>query len=51
MTITAKDIIEFIQTTGFPIFVATYVLLRIDKTVKENTEAIREVMIFLKALK
>ena len=35
-----KDITEFIQSVGFPIFVAVYVLLRLEKTIKSLTDAV-----------
>ena len=33
-------IMDFIQQQGFAIFVATYVLVKNDQTIKKNTEAI-----------
>ncbi len=35
-----KDITEFIQSVGFPIFVAVYVLLRLERTIKSLTEVV-----------
>lgn len=31
-----------IATVGFPIFIATYVVMRVEKTVKGNTDVITE---------
>lgn len=36
--------ISVISQVGFPIFVALYVLFRMEKTIKENTKAIRSVL-------
>jgi len=36
--------ISVISQVGFPIFVALYVLFRMEKTINENTKAIRSVL-------
>ena len=41
-------IVDFISTIGFPIFVATYLLLYIRPVMKENTEVVKELAIWLK---
>jgi hypothetical protein len=35
-----SELITFISQFGFPIAVATFVLLRMESTIKRNTEAI-----------
>lgn len=37
-----SEIIDFISSVGFPIFVAVYTLFRLEKTIKENTKALYE---------
>lgn len=35
-------ILEFISGQGFAIFIATYVIVRLDKTLQANTEALQQ---------
>jgi hypothetical protein len=37
-------ITQFINQTGFPIFVAVYVLARLEKVVKDNTSAMKAIL-------
>lgn len=39
--------IEVISNVGFPIAIALYVLIRLEKTLQRNTEAIKELTIRL----
>lgn len=36
-------VISFLKEFGFPVFVATWALLRTDKVIKANTEALQGV--------
>lgn len=36
-----EDVIKFIQSVGFPIFVAVYVLVRMEKAMTTLSESIR----------
>jgi len=40
---------DFISTLGFPIFVAAYLLIFVRANIRENTEALRELITYLKA--
>jgi hypothetical protein len=42
-----KDIITFIQSIGFPIFVAVYVLIRLEKTLGQINETLKDLVIQL----
>lgn len=37
-------IVEFISNVGFPIFISLFLLLKIEKVIKSNTEAINELI-------
>lgn len=39
---TMTEVTTLISNVGFPIAIALYVLIRLEKTLKENTEAFRE---------
>lgn len=39
-----NELLSFISNNGFSIVVAMYSLIRLEKTVKENTELIRELI-------
>lgn len=39
-----NEIMTAISTVGFPIVVAMYSLIRLEKTVKENTNVIQKVL-------
>lgn len=43
-----EELIAFISNVGFPITIALYVLVRLENTLKRNTDAIRELSILLK---
>jgi hypothetical protein len=36
------DYVQVISNVGFPIFVAVYLLVRVERVVNKNTEAIKE---------
>jgi len=40
MDISLRDVMAFIQSVGFPIFVAVWLLVRSDKFIQANTAAI-----------
>jgi len=42
-------IIKLIQGVGFPVAVAMFVLVRLDRSVRDLTKAINELILFLKA--
>lgn len=44
-----KDVGEFISRMGFPVAVAVYLLVRFDSLLRENTQAILALKIFLEA--
>lgn len=37
-----EEYIQLISNVGFPIVIAMYVLIRLEKTLKENTQVIKE---------
>lgn len=39
-----SEAMTIISQVGFPIFVAIYVLFRMEKTINKNTEAIKSVL-------
>jgi hypothetical protein len=39
-----ESVIPLISNVGFPIAISLYVLTRLEKTVQENTKAIKEVI-------
>lgn len=41
------DYVSIISTVGFPIFVATYMMFRLEKTIKSNTTALTELRLDL----
>lgn len=41
------SIIKFIQGVGFPIFVAVYLLVVFESTIRENTRVLRDLTKFL----
>ena len=43
-----EAVIPIISQIGFPIFVALYVLFRMEKTINENTKAIQSLMSIVK---
>jgi len=43
-----QEIIGYISSVGFPIAVAVYVLVRLEKTLKENTQAINAMLTYVK---
>jgi len=44
------DYIEIISNVGFPIFVALYMMIRMEKATKEHTEAINKMTLILERL-
>ena len=44
---TLPEVVTFIQGVGFPIFVAVYLLIFLNKTIKENTQALNNLAKFL----
>ncbi len=42
------DLISAISNVGFPIVVALYLLVKFEKSLKENTKTIHELHLFLK---
>ena len=45
---TMTELMQLVSNVGFPIAIALYVLVRLEATLKKNTEAIRELSIKLK---
>jgi len=43
-----EEVIPIISQIGFPIFVALYVLFRMERTINENTKAIQSLMSIVK---
>jgi hypothetical protein len=43
------QIVSVISSLGFPIFVAVYLLFRTDKVLREVRDAVRELVVVLKA--
>ena len=43
-----SELVNLISNVGFPIAIALYVLVRLEGTLKKNTEVIRELIIKLK---
>ena len=43
-----ETLIPLISNVGFPIVIALYVLMRLEHTLKDNTKAIKEVLLFCK---
>ena len=43
-----EELIQIISNVGFPITVALYFMLRLDKVVKDNTEALIELKTIIK---
>ena len=44
------EMVKFISVTGFPIAIATYVVVRLEPIVRENTMVIRELKILVERL-
>lgn len=42
-----KDIITFIQSIGFPIFVAVYVLIRLEKALGQINDTLKDLIVQL----
>lgn len=42
-----EDVIKFIQSVGFPIFVAVYVLVRMEKAMNKLSESIQHLTVAL----
>ncbi|MGC8982002.1 MAG: YvrJ family protein [Minisyncoccia bacterium] len=36
------DIVQIVSNVGFPVLVALYLLVRVDKTIEKSTEALTE---------
>ena len=47
----ALDLVSVISNVGFPIAIALYVLVRLEKTLKENTKVIHELILHIAKLK
>lgn len=45
------DIITLIANNGFAAFVAVYVLMRLEKTIKINTELVRDLTMMIRSKK
>jgi len=45
MEISIKDVIAFIQSVGFPIFVAVYVLIRLEKTLGSINQTLKDLVV------
>ena len=43
------DIITVISTVGFPIAMCIYFMFRFEKTISENTKAVKELTIMIKS--
>ena len=43
-----QEIVSYISSVGFPIAVCIYVLTRMEKTLKENTTAIKSMLSYIK---
>lgn len=43
-----EELINFVSQVGFPIATALFLMLRMDKTIKANTEALKELVFFIK---
>lgn len=46
--IVEMELINLISQVGFPIVISVYVLTRLEKSLKENTKVMQEMMMFLK---
>jgi len=46
-----EELIPLVSNVGFPIGIAMYVLIRLESTLKKNTEVIRELCIKISGLK
>lgn len=44
-----QEMIGYISSVGFPIAVAIYVLTRMEKTLKHNTDAIKAMLAYVKS--
>ena len=42
------DLLQAVAQVGFPIAVASFVLVRLDVTIKANTECMQEMVLLLK---
>lgn len=45
------DLMTAISQTGFPIAIATYSLIVLNKSIKENTEATKEMLLMFREMK
>ena len=43
-----SEIISIISNVGFPIAISLYILIRLEKTIKENTNAIKSILSLIK---
>ncbi len=43
-----NEVLNFVSNNGFSIVVAMYSLTRLEKTMKENTEVMKEVLLSLR---
>lgn len=46
-----EELLQAISTTGFPIVVAMYSLIRLEKTVNENTLVMNKIFTMLEGMK
>jgi len=46
---TLPEVVQFIQGVGFPVFVAVYLLIFFNTTIRENTEILRAIKTYLEA--
>lgn len=46
---TLTEVVTFIQGVGFPVFVAVYLLVFFNSTMRENTQILRDLKMFLEA--
>lgn len=44
-----EEIIKFVQGVGFPVFVAVYLLVFFNTTMRENTQILRDLKTYLEA--
>ena len=45
-----EEVTRFIANVGFPIAIATYVVMRLEPAVRENTIILRELKVLIQAL-
>ena len=49
MELDVDTLIKLVQGLGFPVFVAAYLLIVMSKNLRENTQALHDLKVFLEA--